>query len=90
MNNLSVVLHLYNRQEQRVADIVLNGYNISAGGPLGSRGAMRSFKVIEGDLWDQWHAQANLVLRHESGQASDVRIAALPVDDESFGLIEFL
>lgn len=51
---------------------------------------MRSFKVVTGDLWDQWRQQGKLVLRHDNGQESAVRVAALPVDDDSFGLIEFL
>lgn len=78
------------KKRKAVATIVLNGYNIRGGGPLGQSGAMRSFKVVRGDLFQQWSTQEQLVLRSEAGQAFPVRIAALPVDDDSSGLVEFL
>lgn len=51
---------------------------------------MRSFRVVRGDLFQQWSTQEQLVLRSEAGQAFPVRIAALPVDEDSSGLVEFL
>lgn len=90
MNKLSDVLQVYTDQKKLVANIVLNGYNIEQGGPIGRHGAMRSFIIVEGDLWDEWSAQQPLTLRSDHGNESMVRVAALPVDDESYGLIEFI
>ena len=80
----------HSQQKNVVAKVILNGYNIDQGMSLGSLGAMRSFKIIEGDLWDEWHEQTAVVLTDSIGQPTLVRIAALPTDDESFGLIEFI
>lgn len=90
MKKLSDVLQVYTQQKKRVASIVLNGYNIEEGGPIGRHGAMRSFIVVEGDLWDVWAGQQEITLRNDMGQENKVRVAALPVDSESYGLIEFL
>ncbi|MCA9936154.1 MAG: hypothetical protein H6662_06780 [Ardenticatenaceae bacterium] len=90
MNKLSDILQVYTHNKQAVAQIVLNGYNIEKGGALGTTGAMRSFKIIRGDLWEEWAGQQNLLLVSNIGQESEVRIAALPVEEESFGLIEFI
>lgn len=75
---------------KKLAQIVLNGYNISAGGPLGKTGAMRSFKIVDGDLFDQWDLRSSLLLHAEDGRVADARVAALPAEDESYGLMEFL
>ncbi len=53
-------------------------------------GAMRSFVILDGDLWEQWNAVATLRLRHETGTEVSIRVAALPVEDDGYGLIEFL
>lgn len=90
MTKLSDVLQVYTQANKLVANIVLNGYNIEEGGPLGRHGAMRSFKIVAGDLWDPWYAQNTVTLRTGVGQESKIRIAALPVEDEGFGLIEFI
>ncbi len=90
MKTLSDTLRVLNQQNKTVARVVLNGYNIDEGGPLGHEGAMRSFKLVEGDLWQEWAAQAPLLLQSESGHQSKIRVAALPAEPESFGLIEFL
>jgi hypothetical protein len=75
---------------KQIATIVLNGYNIAAGGPLGKVGAMRSFRVETGDLWDVWDAHLTLAIHAEDGRIADGRVAALPAEEGSFGLIEFL
>jgi hypothetical protein len=68
----------------------LNGYNIEQDGALGSLGAMRSFKIVRGDLWDLWNEQTAAILANNNGQETIVKVAALPVDNDSFGLIEFI
>jgi hypothetical protein len=73
-----------------IAQVILNGYNIDRDGSLGSLGAMRSFRIVAGDLWQAWSGQTAVILSDESGQETVVKIAALPTDKESFGLIEFL
>ncbi len=73
-----------------VARIALNGYDIQAGSLLPSTGAMRSFVLLTGDLWDHWNAYAPLRLRNEAGASVAIRVAALPVEDDGYGLIEFL
>ncbi len=89
--NLSSALDVYDTQKNRlVARIALNGYDIKPGGLLPSTGAMRSFIILDGDLWDQWNAVAPLRIRHTSGTEIIVRIAALPVEEDGFGLLEFL
>ncbi len=73
-----------------VAKIILNGYNIAAGGPLGKSGAMRSFKLIDGDLWEAWHLGKFLHVRAEDGRSGVIRIAAHPAEDGASGFVEFL
>lgn len=85
------VLNVYDRQnKQVVAKIILNGYNIEKSNQLGQRGAMRSFKVVEGSLWDEWDAQRPLILHGEDDQEAKIKVAALPAEEDSFGLIEFI
>ena len=73
-----------------VAKVILNGYNIDHAVSLGDLGAMRSFKIVDGDLWDEWNEQTAVVLADANGQKTLIRVAALPSDDDSFGLIEFI
>ncbi|MCP4360096.1 MAG: hypothetical protein GY796_18985 [Chloroflexi bacterium] len=51
---------------------------------------MCSFKIMDGDLWDEWHNQSHLTLRTTEGKEATIKVAALPVEDDSYGLIEFL
>ena len=76
--------------EKEIAQVILNGYNIEQDGALGTLGAMRSFKIVRGDLWDLWNEQTMAILASNTGQEVIVKVAALPVDDDSFGLIEFI
>ena len=77
---------------KKSAKIALNGYNIGAGNNLGRGGAMRSFKVVDNSsvIWSYWEQQTLLVLRDAHGVESRARIFAVPADDESSGLVEFL
>lgn len=91
MTILSPVLDVYSKTSKKpIARIILNGYNISAAKSLGQQGAMRSFSVDNGDLWDQWSRQDTLVLHDENGRQNPIKIAALPAEEDGFGLIEFL
>lgn len=89
MAEVSDVFQVYNKNKM-VAQVVLNGYDIEAGKLLQQHGAMRSFKIVKGDLWDYWSVQSSLVLRSKTGEETAVKVAALPVDEDSFGLIEFV
>ena len=73
-----------------VARVLLNGYNIEQSKSLGRHGAMCSFKIVEGDLWAEWHEQTQLILRTPTGNEALIKITALPVEEDSYGLIEFV
>lgn len=88
-NEIQVLVHPVNGKKP-VARIALNGYNIESGGPLGMSGAMRSFRIIKGDLWDQWNSQEILLVRGEEHPEARIKIAALPAEDDSFGFVEFV
>ena len=91
MATLSDVLDVYSKTSKKpIAHVVLNGYNISAAESLGKQGAMRSFSVNSGDLWDPWSLQESLLLHDENGREAPIKIAALPAEEDGFGLIEFL
>jgi len=90
-NELTAALDVYENQNKTlVARIALNGYDIHAGGIFPNSGAMRSFVLLDGDLWDQWNAVESVTLKNETGAQIAVRVAALPVEDDGYGLIEFL
>ncbi len=75
-----------------IAKISLNGYTIRPGGPVHLSGAMRSFKLIDGtvnDLRDYWQRQALMGL-HIFDRNLSVRVAAIPVDEEASGFVEFV
>lgn len=91
MKENTATLQVYSPQQANiVASVVLNGYNICGEGPLGKQGSMRSFTIVSGDLWEQWDVQMALQLQDDTGKSSNIRIAALPVEDDGYGLIEFL
>lgn len=77
-------------QDKCIASIILNGYNIREKAVLGDAGAMRSFILKQGNLWDEWSTRTELKLISQDGRESRIRVAAHPADDESSGLIEFL
>lgn len=86
----AILLVLKPQSASPLAKVVLNGYSIEQTKSLGRHGALCSFKIIEGDLWDEWHAQTQLVLRAQAGDEAHIKITALPVDTDSYGLIEFV
>jgi hypothetical protein len=87
----AVVLTIYHTgQKKALAQVILNGYHIGQDVTFGSLGSMRSFKIVRGDLWEEWDRQTAVALTSDDGQAVMVRIAALPVEDGSFGLVEFV
>lgn len=91
MKNISTELKLYTQEKDDVlARVVLNGYHIEAGIAALPHGTMSSFMALDGDLWDAMAYREELILKQADGTEAKVRIAALPVDDDSFGLIEFL
>lgn len=57
---------------------------------MGMSGAMRSFRLIKGDLWDQWNNQEILLVRGDNHPDAQIRIAALPAEDDSLGFVEFV
>ena len=73
-----------------IARVLLNGYSIEPGGPLGGAGPMRSFVLLTGSLHDQWAGQKPVLLKHESGLQVYVRVAALPVEKGEIGFFEAL
>ncbi len=83
------VYELANRR-QPLATIVLNGYNISGSGPLGLNGQMRSFKMVTGNLRQAWAYGQVLSIQDRSGREKTIRIVALPADEHSAGLVEFV
>ena len=73
-----------------MATIALNGYNITAGGVFGRSGAMRSFKVLSGDVHQYWERQEALQVRDDAGNESTLRIFAVPAEEGATGFVEFL
>jgi len=91
MSAATEVLKIYDDQRRGIVAVIqLNGYDIRAGVCTVPHGAMRSFKMVTGDLWDQWNVQAPLILCDDEGVVADIRVAALPAAADSSGLIEFL
>jgi len=91
MTTLSAILDVYSKTSKKpIAHIVLNGYNISASASLSKQGAIRSFRVNSGNLWDSWSIQETLILHDENGRQAPIRIAALPAEEDGHGVIEFL
>lgn len=89
-NTNATVFERGNIGKEPVAKIILNGYNIAAGGPLGKSGVMRSFKMIEGDLFSAWSLGTLLTVCVEDGRTATIRIAAHPAESNSSGFVEFL
>ncbi len=78
-----------------IAKIGLNGYKSHTNNPLYEGGQKRtiwSFTMVDGDrdsLQTAWWDRSAMMLRLDN-QDSHVRVAALPIDDASFGLIEYI
>jgi hypothetical protein len=81
---------VYDTKDKPLAQVRLNGHNIAPGGPFGRSGSMRSFRLVQGDLWDHWNNQITLTMRDDDGRESLIRVYALPAEEDSFGFIEFV
>ncbi|MDJ0752007.1 MAG: hypothetical protein QNJ45_00700 [Ardenticatenaceae bacterium] len=81
---------VFDEEKNSIAKIILNGYNIAAGGPLGKNGAMRSFKMVEGNLFTEWSLGKRLEVKSEDGRTATIRIAAHPAEQGATGFVEFL
>ena len=91
METLSEVLSIHSRiNDKNIAKVRLNGYNISTERSLWQRGALRSFSINSGDLRKSWSRHEMLLLHDGKSRRARIKIAALPTDEDSFGLIEFL
>ena len=91
MSDVNVEVKVFIEPEANsVAKIALNGYNIGEGSVFGRNGAMRSFKVVEGDVWDFWDKQTILTIRDDAGTESKIRIFAAPAQKGASGFVEFL
>ena len=88
-NSETVLIHRKN-EERPIAKVILNGYNIKAGGSLGTSGVMRSFKLEQGDLWEAWSKRAVLTMRDGIGNEANIRIAAYPAEEGGTGFVEFI
>ena len=90
--NTSQPLWVYDESENKVvAQVVLNAYNIEGAGPLGEqRGVIRSFKIEKGNLVEHWNNHQSFTLRDERGDFARARIAAFPVEQAAYGLLEFI
>lgn len=86
----ALLLVLSHQSASPLAKVVLNGYSVEQSQSLGRHGALCSFKIVEGDLWHEWHTQTQLVLRTQTGDEALIKITALPVEADSYGLIEFV
>lgn len=81
------------QNQQTVGYIALNGYHIEAGRLVGRQGKMHSFRIVRGKLpafVPFWSGQKTLWLCGGHGETVPVRIAAMPVDAQSYGLLEFV
>ena len=85
------LLEVFKSEKQRpLAKVILNGYNIESKDAMGRHGAMCSFKIVDGDLWDEWSEQTHLILRTNEGKEATIKVTALPAESDSYGLIEFI
>lgn len=91
-NNLTVCDVFAGKAAKPVAKIALNGYNIDAGSSFDFVGAMRSFKIIEGEsaVWEHWVSQRPLQINDTAGNAASIRIYAAPGEAGGLGFVEFL
>jgi hypothetical protein len=90
-NSKTDQLEVFKSENKRpLAKVILNGYNIESKDAMGRHGAMCSFKIVDGDLWDEWNAQTHLVLRTNEGKEATIKVTALPAESDSYGLIEFI
>ncbi len=96
MANITEALIQNAAQTQHIARIGLNGYKRFAQNPVRQEGTSRliwSFTVLDGNrkaLKQSWLNNQAMTLKIPQGNVAYVRVAALPSDEHSFGLLEFL
>lgn len=91
MANNNVEVSVFSKENDgKVARIMLNGYNIESGGVFGQSGAMRSFKMVEGDVAKFWSRQEILQIKDDSGNEAKIRVFAIPAEEGGSGFVELL
>lgn len=81
---------------RHIAKVGLNGYKSFSKNPTNSDNESRliwSFTVLDGSrksLGDTWSRQQAILLCTPNGKSVPVRVVAMPVEEDGFGLIEFL
>lgn len=96
MANITEALIQNIAQTQQIAKIGLNGYKSFTQSPTRQKGSSRliwSFTILEGnrkELKKSWMNNQAVTLKTSQGNTVNVRVAAYPIDDQSFGLLEFL
>lgn len=96
MANISEVTIRNLDGQKKIAKVGLNGYKSFSKDPTKRASASRliwSFTVLDGNrasLTDSWSRNQAILLCTPNGKSVPVRVLAMPVDEEGFGLIEFL
>lgn len=96
MANITEALIQNATQTRHIAKIGLNGYKSFTQNPTAQKGTSRliwSFTVLDGnrkELKRSWLNNRPMTLKTLQGKTANVRVAAYPIDDKSFGLLEFL
>ncbi len=96
MANITEALIQNASQTQHIAKIGLNGYKSFTQSPTRQKGRARliwSFTILEGnrtELKRSWLNNQAMTLKTSQGRTANIRVAAYPIDDDSFGLLEFL
>ena len=89
MDNHLVTANIFDQESGQVlAEVQLNGRTFEAAGLLGE-GTMRSFKLVRGDLLDQWSCQEEMTLKTADVERT-VRVSTMPAEAGAYGLIFFV
>jgi hypothetical protein len=89
MDDQLVTANIFDQESGHIlAEVQLNGRTFEAAGLLGE-GTMRSFKLVRGDLIDQWSCQEEMILRTDDVERT-VRISTMPAEADAYGLIFFV
>jgi hypothetical protein len=75
---------------RKLAAVTLNGYNATVADPVVGHKVLRSFRLVAGDLRPQWQLHKLALLCVSNGQGLPIRIAAIPTEDDGWGLLEFV
>ena len=87
-----ISLPLYDGHNTRpVARIEFQNYTVDKGLLMGQdQGRLRSFRTVSGSLRRAWWHRLQLQMNLPDGQTLAMRVAALPVDADSYGMLEIL